>query len=230
MPDIRTAHVAGLRLSYEVTGPVDAPPLVLLHALGESAGDWAPVVPAFARDHRVHALDLRGHGRSAWPGTYSLELMRADVAGFLDALGLDRIRLVGHSMGGVVAQLFAAAQPERVTRLVLEDAPLPRPRTPPPLVRPEGELSFDWEMVVAVRRQLDSPPAAWLDGLGRITADTLVIGGGPPSHVPQDGVAELAERIPGGRLLTIPAGHLIHQAEPEAFAAAVSRFLDGRAD
>ncbi len=222
-------HVAGLRLSYVVSGPPDAEPLVLLHGLGEGADDWATVAPVFARDHRVYALDLRGHGRSGWPGRYSLELMRADVAGFLDALGLDRVRMVGHSMGGVVAWLLAAAAPDRVELLVLEEAPLPRPRTPAPLVRPDGELPFDWGMVVAVRRQLDTPPADWLERLGDITAETLVVAGGPSSHVPQDGVAELADRIPGGRLLTIPAGHLVHAARPEAFTAAVSAFLSGRA-
>ncbi|WP_353946553.1 alpha/beta fold hydrolase [Streptomyces sp. HUAS MG91] len=219
--------MAGIRLSYEVSGPPDAVPLLLLHGLGEGAADWAPVAPAFARDHRVYALDLPGHGHSDWPGRYSLELMRDDVAAFLDALGLDRTRVVAHSMGGVVAHLLAAAEPERVTRLVLEDVPLPRPRTPPPLVRPDGELGFDWEMLVQVRPQLDTPPAHWLERLGAITAGTLVVAGGPLSHVPQDGVAELARRIPGGRLLTIPVGHLVHKEAPEEFAAEVGAFLGG---
>ncbi|MER5948546.1 alpha/beta fold hydrolase [Streptomyces sp. NPDC001904] len=225
MPERRTVRVAGIRLSYEVSGPPDAVPLLLLHGLGEGAADWAPVAPAFARDHRVHALDLRGHGHSDRPGRYSLELMRDDVTAFLDALGIDRTRIVAHSMGGVVAHLLAAAEPERVTRLVLEDVPLPRPRTPPPLVRPDGELSFDWEMLVQVRPQLDTPPAHWLEQLGAITAETLVVAGGPLSHVPQDGVAELARRIPGGRLLTLPVGHLVHREAPEEFAAEVSAFL-----
>ncbi|MYT71933.1 MULTISPECIES: alpha/beta hydrolase [unclassified Streptomyces] len=225
MPERRTVRVAGILLSYEVSGPPDAVPLLLLHGLGEGAADWAAVAPAFARDHRVYALDLRGHGHSDRPGRYSLELMRDDVRAFLDALGLDRVRIVAHSMGGVVAHLLAAAEPERVTRLVLEDVPLPRPRTPPPLVRPDGDLAFDWEMVVQVRRQLDTPPAQWLERLGAITAETLVIAGGPLSHVPQDGVAELARRIPGGRLVTLPVGHLVHRDAPEEFAAEVRAFL-----
>ncbi|MEU6843822.1 alpha/beta hydrolase [Streptomyces sp. NPDC046716] len=225
MPERRTVRVSGISLSYEVSGPPDAVPLLLLHGLGEGAADWAQVAPEFARDHRVYALDLRGHGQSDWPDRYSLELMRDDVTAFLDALGLDRVRVVAHSMGGVVACLLAAAAPERVTRLVLEDVPLPRPRTPPPLVRPDGDLAFDWEMVVAVRRQLDTPPAHWADLLAAITAETLVVAGGPLSHVPQDGVAELARRIPGGRLLTVPVGHLVHREAPEEFVTEVRAFL-----
>ncbi|MGH3379200.1 MAG: alpha/beta fold hydrolase [Actinoallomurus sp.] len=225
MGDHRTVEAGGIRLAYRVSGPPDAPPLVLLHALGEDAADWDGVTPDFARHWRVYALDLRGHGRSDRPGDYSLELMRSDVLGFLDALALERVDLVGHSMGGVVAYLLAEAHPERVHRLVLEDVPAPRPRKPAVPVRPDGELPFDWEMVLAVRRQIDAPDPAWLEQLGEITAETLVLGGGPRSHVPQEQIAEVARRIPGGRSLTIPAGHLIHDAEPEAFVRAALRFL-----
>jgi pimeloyl-ACP methyl ester carboxylesterase len=79
--------------------------------------------------------------------------------------------------------------------------------------------------VPAVRRQIDTPDPRWLERLSRITAETLVVAGGPHSHVPQDGVAELARRIPGGRMVTIPVGHLIHHAAPGAFAEAVPAFL-----
>jgi 3-oxoadipate enol-lactonase len=230
MAEHRTVEVGGVRLAYQVSGPPDGPPLVLLHALGESAADWDGVAPAFARHRRVYALDLRGHGRSDWPGDYSLELMRADVLGFLDALALGRVDLIGHSMGGAVAYLLAEEHPERVERLVLEDvgAPLPRERTVP--TRPDGTLPFDWVMVPAIRAQIDDPDPAWLERLGEITADTLVVSGGPSSHVPQDRIAELARRIPGGQTVTIPAGHLVHDAEPEAFTEVVLAFLRGPVD
>jgi 3-oxoadipate enol-lactonase len=225
MADERGIGVGGIRLAYRVWGPADAPPLVLLHALGEGAADWDDVAPAFAGHWRVYAPDLRGHGRSDWPGDYSVELMRADVLGFLDALGLDRVDLIGHSMGGLVAYLLAAEGPERVARLILEDvaALLPRQRIVP--ARPDGELPYDWEMVLAIRRQIDDPDPTWLAGIGRITAATLVIGGGPQSPVPQDRVAELARLIPGARTETIAAGHLIHAAEPEAFTRTALAFL-----
>ncbi|GHD46746.1 alpha/beta hydrolase [Streptomyces mirabilis] len=222
--------MGGVRLVCQVWGQESAAPLVLLHALGENSTDWAEVMPALARGRRVYALDLRGHGRSDWPGEYSLALMRADVLRFLDVLGLGTVDLIGHSMGGIVAYLLAQERPERVSRLVLEDVPVPRPREKTTPTRPDGELTFDWDMVVAIRRQIDAPDPAWLEGLSRITADTLVLAGGPASHVPQDGIAELARRVPGGRVVTIPVGHLIHSAAPQQFTEAVCAFLDKGGD
>ncbi|CAM5593958.1 alpha/beta fold hydrolase [Streptomyces antimycoticus] len=226
MADHCSVELGGIRLAYQVSGPPDAPPLVLLHALGEDATDWDVVAPVLARSRRVYALDLRGHGRSDWPRDYSLELMRADVLAVLDELALGQVELVGHSMGGIVAYLIASDHPQRVARLVLEDVGVPRPRRPTTPAKPEGELAFDWEMVPAIRKQIDTPDPVWWERLARITADTLVVAGGPGSHVPQDGVAELAHRIPGGRMVTIPVGHLIHSADPKAFTEAVSTFLE----
>lgn len=80
-------------------------------------------------------------------------------------------------------------------------------------------------MVPAVRRQIDQPDPGWLERPGQVTAETLVVAGGPRSRVPQDGVAELARRIPGGHMVTIPVGHLIHHAAPEACTEVVAAFL-----
>ncbi|MEW1775120.1 alpha/beta fold hydrolase [Streptomyces sp. NPDC086777] len=221
----RSVVVSGVRLAYRVSGPPDAQPLVLLHAMGETAGDWDEVAPALAAGRQVHALDLRGHGRSDWPGTYSLTLMRDDVLGFLDALGLERVDLVGHSMGGAVAYLVAQADARRVDRLVLEDVSAPLPRKPSAAVRPDGELSFDWDLVPAVRRQIDNPEPEWLERLDVITARTLALAGGDGSPVPQAGIAELVRRVPRARMVTIEAGHLIHRTEPGRFVSEVREFL-----
>lgn len=216
----------GTRLAYRVWGSPGAEPLVFLHGLGEGAADWDAVAPAFARCRRVYAPDLRGHGRSDWPGDYSVELMEADVRGFLDALKLDRVDLIGHSMGGLVAYLLAGDHPERVGRLILEEVAALRPRQRSTPERADGELPYDWEMVLAIRSQIDNPDPAWLGRLGQITAQTLVIGGGPPSYVPQEWVAELAGQIPGAAMETIPAGHQIHSADPEAFTQMALGFLN----
>jgi 3-oxoadipate enol-lactonase len=221
----RVIEAAGIRLAYRVWGSPGAPPLLLLHGLGDGAADWDGVAPAFARHWRVYAPDLRGHGRSDRPGDYSVELMEADVLAFLDALQLDRVDLIGHSMGGLVGYLLAGDHPERVGRLILEDIAALRPRERGAPERPEGDLPFDWEMVLAIRRQIDNPDPGWLERPARITARTLVIGGGAGSHVPQEWVAELTRRIPGARIETIEAGHLIHAAEPEAFTRAALTFL-----
>jgi pimeloyl-ACP methyl ester carboxylesterase len=117
--------VEGVRLVCHVSGAPDAPALVLLHGLGDDGGTWEVVGAEFAQYFRVLAIDLRGHGLSDWPGTYSFELMRDDVLGVLDELGLDRVNLLGHSMGGTVAYLIAEKEPGRIERLILEDTPPP---------------------------------------------------------------------------------------------------------
>lgn len=212
-------------IAYEVAGDPEAPPMVLLHALGERGRDWAPVLPALAARFRVYVPDLRGHGDSGRPGEYSFELMRDDVIGLLDDLGLDTVTLVGHSMGGAVAYLVAMQHPGRVSRLIVEDAPPPYPRARPVPDRPEGPIDFDWAVVPAIVGQVNAGDPAILHGLGFITAPTLLIGGGSTSHVPQDRLAEAAARIPSCDLVTIAAGHNVHAGRPAEFARTVLDWL-----
>lgn len=96
--------------------------LVLVHSLGARLALWDDVVPAFAASYRVLRYDVRGHGRSRGePGEVTIDLMREDLRALLDRLGIRRTHLVGLSMGGMIAQAFAAAYPERVDALVLAD-------------------------------------------------------------------------------------------------------------
>ncbi|WP_406194418.1 alpha/beta fold hydrolase [Kitasatospora sp. NBC_01560] len=221
-----TVELPEVTLNYGESGPPDGPPLVLLHALGERSLDWAGVLPELAPAHHVFALDLRGHGDSGRPGRYGLVEMRDDVLAFLDALGLERVDLVGHSMGGVVAYLVAQERPGRIRRLVLEDVPAPHPRPASRVAdAPDGPVHFDWAVVKAVKGQVDTPDPRWLERLAAITAPTLIVAGGSASHVPQGGIAEMAVRIPDCRVVTIEAGHLVHQARPAEFVAAVAPFL-----
>jgi 3-oxoadipate enol-lactonase len=226
MTDVGLVQANGIRLAYRESGPATAPPLVLLHALGENSADWDQVAAALAASWHVYALDLRGHGRSDWPGTYTLALLRDDVLAFLDALKLPQVTVIGHSMGGAAAYLMAMRQPDRVRRLVLEEPAPPWPRVPRSPVRPPGPLSFDWAVTV-LSAEASDPPVSSRDGLAAITAPTLVVAGGPDSHVSQDRLADMAALIPDGRLITIPAGHLVHTVQPARFISAVTAFLAG---
>jgi pimeloyl-ACP methyl ester carboxylesterase len=198
---------------------------VLLHALGERGSDWTSVTGRFAERFHVVALDLRGHGASDWPGEYSFSLMAGDVLDALDELGLGAVTLVGHSMGGTIAYLLAMQEPDRVERLLVEDACPPFRREDTLPERPAGPLDFDWPVVPAIRGEVSAGDPAMWEGLSAITAPTLLIGGGPESHVPQDLLAAVAERIPRCTLVTIPAGHNVHTARPAEFADAVLDWL-----
>jgi 3-oxoadipate enol-lactonase len=215
----------GLRIACYAGGNPDAPPLVLLHALGENATSWDAVALRLAPHFSLLALDLRGHGASDWPGTYSHELMRDDVTGVLDALGLSDVVLVGHSLGGAVAYLVAMQQPARVARLVIEDVVPPFPLERPIRDRPDGPLPFDWDVLPAIFTEANDPTRRWWPQLAGIRAPTLLVGGGPTSYLPAEELAEVARLVPDSTLVTIPAGHHVHAAEPEAFSDAVLAWL-----
>lgn len=202
------------------------PPVVLLPATGETAEDWDVVASALVASRTVHAVNLRGHGRSDWPGSYSIPLLADDVTALLPELTDRPADLVAHSLGGLVACAVASAHPRLVRRLVLEDVGLLRPRPPAPPARPEGVLPFDWRMVEQVRPEIDDPDPRWAQVVGAITAPTLVVAGGAASPVPQEHVADLARTLADGRLVTIDAGHLVHATQPEAFVRALRAFLD----
>jgi pimeloyl-ACP methyl ester carboxylesterase len=113
--------VDGLPTRYLTAGT--GPPLVLLHGAGDNALDWRWVMPALSATHRVYAPDLPGSPDSARPAAdYSPGFFERFVAGFLDALDIERAAMVGNSLGGLVALRLAISTPARVTALVLVDS------------------------------------------------------------------------------------------------------------
>jgi lipase len=107
-------------LNVKQFGPADGQPVLALHGVTGHADRWK-VLAAALPEVRFVAVDLRGHGRSPWTPPWHLEQHVADALGVLDALGLDRATVVGHSFGGAIAVHLAHAAPERVTGLVLLD-------------------------------------------------------------------------------------------------------------
>jgi 3-oxoadipate enol-lactonase len=225
---VRHVQAGRVRLAYRTWGSAGAPPLVLLHALGEQSADWAATARAFESSWRVYAPDLRGHGASDWIGPYTIEQLTTDLEAFLDEMGLQQVALGGHSLGGPPAYLYAARHPGRVTRLVLEDPSPPWPRAARVLARPEGPLPFDWD-ATALSNEFTAPQVtSWRDELRGIQVPALIVAGGPASHVDQDQLAGMVALIPDCELVTIPAGHLVHALRPADFAAAVTAFLSHR--
>jgi pimeloyl-ACP methyl ester carboxylesterase len=110
----------GVRLHYQVWGPIDGEPLLLVHGLGADHRAWIMQRRAFGSRYRCIALDNRGVGSSDKPvGPYDLEVMARDALAVLDAAGHDSAHVVGVSMGGILAQILAVRAPERVRSLTL---------------------------------------------------------------------------------------------------------------
>jgi 3-oxoadipate enol-lactonase len=109
-----------VKIAWESRGEGDGEPLLLIHGLGYARWGWEPVADRLAERRRVLLFDNRGIGESdVPPGPYTAAAMAADAAQVLDEAGVERAHVVGTSLGGMVAQELALAQPERVDRLVL---------------------------------------------------------------------------------------------------------------
>lgn len=107
-------------LRHDVTGPADAPVLVLSGSVGSTIEMWQPNLPALAGTFRVVRLDHRGHGGSlAPPGPYRIGDLAEDALATLDALGVGRFAWCGLSMGAMVGMAVATTHPERLSSLVL---------------------------------------------------------------------------------------------------------------
>ena len=119
MPHVQTSD--GIRLRYDLAGPRDGEPLLMVQGLGADSRGWFRQRRHFAgRGYRVITFDNRGVGRSDKPfGTYDLERMALDAVEVLDAAGVDTAHVMGASMGGIVAQILGVRHGHRVESLVL---------------------------------------------------------------------------------------------------------------
>jgi pimeloyl-ACP methyl ester carboxylesterase len=120
----RFADVDGVRLHYLVAGQGSA--VVLLHGYTQTSHMWLPLIEVLKQRHTVIAPDLRGAGGSSKPDSgYDKKTLANDVHALLNSLGLQRVSVVGHDIGLMVAYALAAQHPEEIERVVLLDAFLP---------------------------------------------------------------------------------------------------------
>lgn len=124
MPRERTFDTGAVRLNYLDYGSARGEPLVMLHGGAWRWQAFLSLIPALGRRWHVHALDLRGNGRSGWTrGAYRLEDFAQDNVQFVRRLPAPAV-LVGHSIGGVIALMVAARCPDKVKAVIIEDSPL----------------------------------------------------------------------------------------------------------
>jgi len=167
----------GFDMYYERHGAAGAP-VVLVHGYTGDVSDWRGQIADLVADHRVLAMDHRGHGRSSAPAdrdSYTIERMADDVDALIAAVGFERFHLVGHSMGGMVAQEIALRTPGRLLSLVLEDT---GPEFPVGRIEAVQKL-FDARIAIAER-----------DGMASVAA--LPAAKLPPHHPPERAAEERA--------------------------------------
>jgi len=251
---VRHAELHGRTVAHRELGA--GPVVLLVHGLGATMSAWDDVADALAEDCTVLAVDLPGHGGSAPPaGDYSLGAAANVLRDLLDALGHDRVTVLGHSLGGGVAMQFAYQFPERTERLVLvasgglgaEINPWLRAATLPG--------------AALVLRIASSRPVAWLRRAGtsdpsptarrtflrtlRAVADhrgqcadatdrlylldrvpTLLVWGRRDHVIPLAHGERAHAAMPGSRLEVFDrAGHCPHLDDPARFAAVVGAFV-----
>ena len=125
MAQERSFAASAVRLNYLDYGSPRPEPLVMLHGGAWRWQEYLSLIPTLACHRRIHALDLRGNGRSGWtPGEYRLRDFTQDILEFLDHQCAAPAVLAGHSLGGAVALMAAARRPDKVAGLIIEDVPL----------------------------------------------------------------------------------------------------------
>lgn len=174
-----TATVNGVRLYYELHGD-SGEPLVLVHGYTGDISDWRFQIDEFSSTHRVLALDLRGHGRSEAPAdrsSYTIDTMSRDVEELVDGLGLGRFHLVGHSMGGGIAQEIALRSPKKLLSLTLHDT----------------SCKFEMNDPIMVEWRRQRIETAEKQGMAAVAA--LAPPMPPPPHMPPERLQETAVRL-----------------------------------
>ena len=131
----------GIRIHYTRTGR-DRPPLVLAHGMADSGLCWSRLAKALEADYDIIMPDARSHGRSGRSnGDYTTDDLAADLTALIEALGLERPLVGGHSMGGLTTVAMAASRPDLLSAAILEDPPLWPVRAP--LTPEEAEARLD---------------------------------------------------------------------------------------
>jgi pimeloyl-ACP methyl ester carboxylesterase len=117
------AELGDVRMFYtDDNAGNDGIPLLLVHGLGADSDDWIWHLPALAKDHRVIAPDLRGHGHTSAPAAgYRPRELAGDLLRLLDHLGVERVIAVGHSLGTLLVSILAVEHPDRIQALVCVD-------------------------------------------------------------------------------------------------------------
>lgn len=250
MPYVETAR--GELFYTKKSGPRDGPTLLLIHGAGGSRLHWPPQLRRMS-GATVHTLDLPGHGRSKGDGCDTIDGYVLAIVAFLERLAVDSAVIVGHSMGGAVAQKLALEEPERVSSLVLVGTGARLRVAPAILECAQHDLERAVQLITQYAWSSDADPALKevgrkalretgsavlfgdflacdrfdvMDRLGEIEVSTLVIGGSVDRLTPIKYSRFLSEQIPCAQLVTVEgAGHMVMLERSEEVSDAIRAFV-----
>ena len=252
MPTIR---VNGLEIGYDVHGA--GPPLVLLHgATSLGAEDFAAQIPLFSKAFRLYVPDARGHGRTRWDAAdgFRYDWLVADLAAFVDGIGLETFHVVGFSMGAMTALQYAVGRPDRLRTLTIVGITTerePRASVARRLMDPARADREDpaWAALLGRRHDAGQGEGAWRRllpaiaadvavqplltprDLQRITPPAMVACGDRDPFVPVDHAWGISRQLPDGRLFVAPGtGHEVMSRRPGLFNEALAGFFRSTAE
>jgi pimeloyl-ACP methyl ester carboxylesterase len=249
VPEASSIRVGNLDVRYSLEGPQGAPVVVFVHGIASSLEAWAGQAERLSDRFRVLRYDLRSHGQTS---VSTQEIGRADLAkdliGLLDALSIERVALVGHSAGGVIAMQTAADYPDRVSALGLVGTAsecndktaawytkcieVGRAKGGEAIMKamamkvgssptPDGEGASH---VVSAMRTLNTDPLT--ERLKTLSIPTWIIVG-EKDFLGVGGSVILSRAIAASELTIVPnRGHGIYLEDPDGFAEALSEFLE----
>lgn len=244
----------GVHLNYELHGPEDATPMILLEGMGGDIPGWRRNIPTLAGELRVIAYDFRGNGNSDEPqGPVTMGMFVDDTIALLDFLECQRSHVYGQSFGGMVAQELALRSADRVRTLILgcthagparfvraQDSKVPKGEPWRAMYAPgfpdrhPEHVAEDLRIGAAQPKHPEGGRRQWeamqgfdsFDRLPSIRVPTLVLHGTEDLAVSPENAKILAERIPGAELVLLEgAGHLYHSEQAAEADAAVLDFV-----
>jgi pimeloyl-ACP methyl ester carboxylesterase len=244
-----TIQANDLDIAYEIHGV--GPPLVMLHgATSIGRDDFAAQIPLLSKAFRLYLPDARGHGLTAWDASrgFRYDWLVEDLAGFVDALGLETFHLLGFSMGAMTALQYAARFDDRLRTLIIIGITTqrePRASVARRLMDPRRADVDDpaWGEVLARRHDQGQGAGAWRQLLPAIAADVasqpllsprelhaieapaMVTCGDRDPFVPVDHAWGIQRQLRDGRLFVVPdCGHEVMVRRPGLFNEALSGF------
>jgi pimeloyl-ACP methyl ester carboxylesterase len=230
------AKVNGISLYYESYG--QGAPLLVIHGNGGSIDRLRCQIGFFSKTRRVIAADSRSHGHSEnGPAPLKYEQIADDLSELVRSLGIERIDVLGHSDGGIVALLLAIRHPSQVGKVVASSPNLTPevlalatgPRSQLQLANEmieAGDHSQDWTRLKMQKEMVLNEPHISINDLRKITAPTLIMAG-DNDVIPLNHIIEIANGIPHAQLAVLPAAtHDLLRGQYDLYNFLASRFFE----